>query len=79
MTREPEASDPGWGEAVTKLSAGTRDDFEAAWFLTRSSFWRAFGTSQFAPALLGVGFFVLVVAIVLLSPSTDSRFIYTDF
>jgi hypothetical protein len=79
MTSGSEARDPGWEDAVTTLSAGTRDDVEAAWFLTRSSFWRVFGASPFGPALLGVALFGLVVAIVLLSPSTDSRFIYTDF
>lgn len=31
------------------------------------------------PYLLGLVLFLVIVAVVLFSPSTDSRFIYTDF
>jgi hypothetical protein len=31
------------------------------------------------PLVLGVALFVIVVAMILLGPSTESRFIYTDF
>ncbi|MDQ6941176.1 MAG: hypothetical protein M3169_01515 [Candidatus Eremiobacteraeota bacterium] len=31
------------------------------------------------PVVLGVALFIIVVAMILLGPSTESRFIYTDF
>lgn len=31
------------------------------------------------PVTLGIVLFLIVVAVVILSPSTESRFIYTDF
>jgi hypothetical protein len=34
---------------------------------------------SFTPLAFGIVLFILIVAIVVLSPSTESRFIYTDF
>jgi len=48
--------------------------------LTGSPFWRyAKRGGIVGPIVLGFALFVLVVAMVLLAPSADSHFIYTDF
>ena len=48
-------------------------------FSRRNTFHVATLPSFITPVTLGVLLFLVVVAIVVLSPSTDSRFIYTDF
>ena len=48
--------------------------------LTGAPFWRYAKRGGIAgPIVLGFALFVLVVAMVLLAPSADSHFIYTDF
>jgi hypothetical protein len=42
-------------------------------------FYLAFGARLAHPVVLGLVAAALVVAMILLGPSTDSRFIYTDF
>ncbi len=69
----------GWEDARTDVSSGTSDAHAAAWFLTRSAWWRVVGDPRSGPVVLGVLLAALIVAAVLLSPSVDSRFIYTDF
>ncbi len=41
--------------------------------------YRAFGRLLARPLVLGVVLFLLVIAIIVFGPSTESRFIYTDF
>jgi hypothetical protein len=69
----------GWAETRTDLNSGTVDPYEAAWFLTQSRWWRVVGDPRSGPVVLGLLIAALIVAAVLLSPSVDSRFIYTDF
>jgi hypothetical protein len=68
-----------WEDARTILRTNYGDAFEAAWFLTRSRLWPLVGNPRFGPFILGFVLFVMIVATVLLSPATDSHFIYTDF
>ena len=69
----------GWAEARTDVRAGSEDPYEAAWFLTRSAWWPLVREPRTGALLLGVLLATLIVTTVLLSPSVDSRFIYTDF
>jgi hypothetical protein len=72
-------ANPDWEDASTRLAVGYRDAFEASWYLTRSRIWPLVRDERFGPVVLGVVLFVVIVATVLLSPATESHFIYTDF
>ncbi len=56
-----------------------RETFEAAWYLTSSRIWPLVRDPVRGPIVLGLILAAIVVAAVILSPSTESRFIYTDF
>lgn len=47
--------------------------------LSHDPFFRLFGRGLSRPLILGFVIALLAIAIVLLGPSSDSRFIYTDF
>ena len=68
-----------WEDAKTDLSVGSGDAFDAAWYLTTSRVWPLMRSSLSGPIILGVILALLVIACVVLSPSAESRFIYTDF
>lgn len=68
-----------WEESATVLTSGSEDPFAAAWYLTTNRVWPLIAHPKRGPIVLGVVLFVLIVAMVILSPSTDSHFIYTDF
>ena len=77
---QPSAQSGGdWEDDATRLSTGYADAFEAAWFLTRSPLWRVVKHPRWGPYVLGAALAALIVAMVVLSPATDSHFIYTDF
>ena len=56
-----------------------RSSFEAAWYLTHSRLWPIVRGARSGPVFLGLIFAALIVLTILFSPSTESRFIYTDF
>jgi hypothetical protein len=69
-----------WEDATTVITQRNADRYAAAWVLTRAPFWRlARRGGIVGPIVLGVALFLLVVAMVVLAPSADSHFIYTDF
>ncbi len=69
-----------WEDATTIITQRNADRYAAAWVLTRAPFWRlARRGGIVGPIVLGVALFVLVVTMVVLAPSADSHFIYTDF
>jgi len=76
-TLEPSAE--SWGDAKTLITVGTDDPFAASWYLTKSRVWPLIRDPALGPIKLGVILFLIVILSVLLSPSTDSHFIYTDF
>ena len=47
--------------------------------LADDPFYRVLGRLLARPAVLGVVLFLLVIAIIVFGPSSESRFIYTDF
>lgn len=47
--------------------------------LSTDGFYRLLGAKLAHPVVLGLILSAIVVAMILLGPSTDSRFIYTDF
>jgi hypothetical protein len=72
--------DVEWEDAATVITQRNADRYAAAWVLTRAPFWRyARRGGLVGPVILGIVLFVLVVAMVVLAPSTESHFIYTDF
>ena len=73
------AAGTAWEDSATFITTGTSDSFEAAWYLTKSRVWALAGKPGIGPVLLGVVVFLAIVAMVVLSPTTDSHFIYTDF
>jgi hypothetical protein len=78
MTVSPPEGD--WEHAATIITQRNADRYAAAWVLTRAPFWRyAKRGGVTGPVILGVVLFVLVVAMVVLAPSAESHFIYTDF
>jgi len=79
MQPSSSSSTRDWEDDATRLSTGYADAFEAAWFLTRSPLWRVVKHRFWGPYALGIVLAALVVAMILLSPATDSHFIYTDF
>jgi hypothetical protein len=71
---------PDWEDATTVITQRNADRYAAAWVLTRAPFWpfaRRGGWT--GPVVLGVVLFVVIVAMVVLAPSAQSHFIYTDF
>ncbi len=56
-----------------------QETFEAAWYLTSSRIWPLVRHPIAGPFMLGIVIAAIIVAAVVLSPSTESRFIYTDF
>jgi hypothetical protein len=77
MDRSPNVD---WEDATTVITQRNADRYAAAWVLTRAPFWRfARRGGLTGPIVLGVVLFALIVAMVVLAPSADSHFIYTDF
>jgi hypothetical protein len=76
---ESHESAKDWEDASTDLSSGTSDAFKAAWYLTTNRIWPLVRSPRSGPIVLGIVLAILVVASVLLSPTAESRFIYTDF
>jgi hypothetical protein len=73
-------SQPDWEDATTVITQHIDDRYAAAWVLTRAPFWPLARRGGVAgPIVLGALLAILVVAMVLLAPSADSHFIYTDF
>jgi len=68
-----------WENASTFITTGTSDSIAAAWFLTKSRVWPLVSHPTFGPFVLGFVLFVVVTAMVVLSPTAQSHFIYTDF
>lgn len=78
-TQHTDPIDPSsWEDARTKLQVGYTAPFDAAWVLTKSRAWPLIA-GRGGMLLFGLLLFAIVVATVLLSPTTDSHFIYTDF
>jgi hypothetical protein len=75
----PRPSTPdSWGDASTKLQVDYVTANDAAWVLTRSALWPLV-SGRGGMVVFGLALFLLIACIVLLSPATDSHFIYTDF
>lgn len=68
-----------WENASTFITTGTSDSFEAAWYLTKSRIWPLVRHPTYGPVILGFVLFVVICAMVVLSPTAESHFIYTDF
>ncbi len=68
-----------WENSSTFITTGTSDSFEAAWYLTKSKIWPLVCHPIFGPFALGLVLFLLIGAMVVLSPAAQSHFIYTDF
>jgi hypothetical protein len=71
---------PGWEDSKTVITQHNSDRYAAAWVLTRAPFWFiASRGGLLGPIVLGLVFAFIVVAMIVLAPSADSHFIYTDF
>jgi hypothetical protein len=68
-----------WETSQTVTDVGTADAISAAWFLTGSRIWPLVSSRVVGKIVFGIVLFLIVVASVVLSPSTESHFIYTDF
>jgi len=68
-----------WETSQTVTDVGTADAISAAWYLTSSRIWPLVSSRIAGKIVFGIVLFVIVVATVVLSPSTESHFIYTDF
>ncbi len=69
-----------WEDAKTTVTLAHADRYDAAWILTRAPFWVLIRRGGLGgPIVLGVVLFAIVVAMVVLAPSAESHFIYTDF
>ena len=88
LPRDGQSTDPGptlersheeWADAKTLITTGTDDPIAASWYLTKSRLWPFLSDPVYGPVKLGVILFAIVLLSVLLSPSTESHFIYTDF
>lgn len=69
----------GWEDAKTDIGSGNDDVFAASWYLTSNRIWPLVRRQRYGPIALGIVLACIIVATVLLSPSTESHFIYTDF
>ena len=77
---ENAASGPDWEDAKTVITQRNSDRYAAAWVLTRAPFWPLAARGGIAgPVVLGIALFVVVVTMLILAPSAESHFIYTDF
>lgn len=74
-----EQSGQSWEDAKTILTSGTDDPVAASWYLTKSRLWPWLNDARSGPIKLGLVLFLIVLFCVLLSPSQESHFIYTDF
>jgi hypothetical protein len=74
-----EHSNESWAESSTIITSGTDDPVAASWYLTHSRIWRFISNPRIGPIGLGVVLFLIVVLMIVFSPSTESHFIYTDF
>ena len=74
-----ERSSELWAEAQTLITTGTGDPVAAAWYLTTSRVWPLMADARYGPFVLGFVLFAVIAFSVLLSPSAESHFIYTDF
>jgi len=74
-----ERSHQEWADAKTIITTGTDDPIAASWYLTKSRVWPFIADPVYGPVKLGLVIFAIVVLSVLLSPSAESHFIYTDF
>jgi len=73
-------SQPDWEESTTLITQRNGDRYAAAWFLTRSPFWRVAQRGRLrGPVMLGAVLFSVIVVMIVLAPSAESHFIYTDF
>ena len=80
MSNEFERRSQGdWETSQTLTDVGAADALGAAWYLTTSRIWPLVSSPVFGKVMFGVVLFIIIVASVLLSPSTESHFIYTDF
>ena len=71
---------PDWEDAQTVITQRNSDRYAAAWVLTRAPFWPlARRGGVVGPIVLGLALAVVIVAMIVLAPSADSHFIYTDF
>jgi hypothetical protein len=69
-----------WEDARTVITQHNDDRYAAAWVLVRAPFWPlARRGGLIGPIVLGIALFVIIVAMIVLAPSADSHFIYTDF
>jgi hypothetical protein len=71
---------PDWADSKTVITQRNSDRYAAAWVLTRAPFWPlARRGGIVGPVVLGLALAVVIVAMIVLAPSADSHFIYTDF
>jgi hypothetical protein len=71
---------PDWEDSQTVITQRNSDRYAAAWVLTRAPFWPlARRGGIVGPIVLGLALAVVIVAMIVLAPSADSHFIYTDF
>jgi len=68
-----------WETSQTVTDVGTADALSAAWYLTTSRIWPLVSSPVGGKIVFGIVLFLVIVASVVLSPSTESHFIYTDF
>jgi hypothetical protein len=73
-------SAPDWEDATTVITQHRSDRYAAAWVLTNAPFWGVARRGGFVgPIVLGLALAAIVIAMIVLAPSADSHFIYTDF
>ena len=71
---------PDWEDSKTVITQHNSDRYAAAWVLTRAPFWFiASRGGVFGPIVLGLALAAIIIAMIVLAPSADSHFIYTDF
>jgi hypothetical protein len=71
---------PDWEDSQTLITQRNSDRYAAAWVLTRAPFWPLARRGGIAgPIVLGLALAIVIVAMIVLAPSADSHFIYTDF
>lgn len=72
-------TEQGWEDTQTLITTGTENVYRASWYLAESRIVAVLGSWRSAPFALGIILALIVALAVVLSPSTDSHFIYTDF
>jgi len=76
----PSETSVDWEDDTTIITQRNADRYAAAWVLTRAPFWWiARRGGVIGPVVLGVALFAIIVGMIVLAPSADSHFIYTDF